>query len=274
MQWLRVWSKSLTQWPREGPRAEIMVGMDRQADNTDAERKGLLRFTPLVLVACGLTLGYALGWQRYLSLSYLAESQEMLKQSVAANPVAAMAAFGTLYTLAVAFSFPAASILTIFGGFLFGWFQGGLLVAIAATLGATLIFLAARSAFGAFLTRRVGGTAAKLARGFEENGFQYLLVLRLAPVFPFFIVNIAPALFNISVRTYVAATLIGILPATFVFAYLGEGIGSVLEVARQSGVEPSIKELVTPEIKIALGLLAGMALLPVIVRLIRGKQTS
>jgi uncharacterized membrane protein YdjX (TVP38/TMEM64 family) len=232
------------------------------------------RFLPLALVLCGLAIGYSLGWQRYLSLTYLADSQEGLKQTVAQNRALAMVIFGIVYTLAVAFSFPAASVLTIFGGFLFGWLAGGLLVAIAATCGATLIFLAARSAFGETLIRRAGGAAARLAQGFRDNAFLYLLVLRLAPIFPFFVVNVAPALFNIKVRTYVAATLIGILPATFTYAYLGQSIQSVLDAAKLSGQTPSIKDLVTPQLQLAFLLLALLAFVPIIVRKIRGAPTS
>ncbi len=239
-------------------------------DQPSPQRLNWWRFAPLALVLCGLVAGYWLGWQRYLSLSYLAESRVALKQAVAANRALAMGAFGVLYTLAVAFSFPAASVLTIFGGFLFGWLAGGLVVAIAATLGATLIFLAARSAFGETLLRRAGGAAKKLAQGFQDNAFSYLLVLRLAPIFPFFVVNVAPALFNIGVRTYVAATLIGILPATFVYAYLGQSIESVLIAAQQSGTTPSIKDLVTPQLQLAFLLLALLALVPIIVRKMRG----
>jgi len=236
------------------------------------QRRSRWRFAPLAVAVCGLAVGYALGWQEYLSLSYLADSQETLKQAVAANRGLAMAAFGLLYTLAVAFSFPAASALTIFGGFLFGWLAGGLIVAVAATLGATLIFLAARSAFGETLLRRADGAANKLAQGFQDNGFLYLLALRLAPIFPFFVVNVAPALFNISVRTYVAATLIGILPATFVYAYLGQSIESVLMAARQSGRTPSIADLVTPQLQLAFLLLALLALVPIIVRRMKKKK--
>ena len=236
------------------------------------QRSRWWRFAPLAIVLGGLTLGYALGLQRYLSLMFLAESQETLKATVEQNRALSLLFFGAVYALAVAFSFPAASILTVFAGFLFGCVAGGSVVAIAATLGATAIFLAARSAFGEGLTRKVGGKAAKLAAGFEKNAFGYLLSLRLAPVSPFFIVNIAPALFNIPLRTYVAATLLGILPGTFAYAYLGEGIGGVLETARQTGVAPSVKELLTPKIQIAFLALALIALLPIMVRKLKGTR--
>ena len=222
-----------------------------------AGRSPAWRFLPIGLVAAGLVLGYAMGWHHYLSLDFLAASRETLKGTVAANYALSLGGFLLLYIVAVAFSFPAASILTVFGGFLFGWLAGGMAVAVGATIGATLLFLAARTAFRDVLKRRLGGKAAKLAHGFEDNAFGTLLVLRLAPVFPFFVVNIAPAFFDVRLRTYVAATFIGILPGTFAYAYLGQGIDGVLLAAENAGRSVSPSELVTTEITLAF---AGLAL--------------
>ncbi len=237
------------------------------ADQTPVGR--LLRLLPAVVVVAGLAVGYAMGWHRYLSLEFLAASGDGLKAWVAANPVLAPLAFFLAYVLAVAFSFPAATVLTVFAGFLFGWLFAGVLVAFAATAGATLLFLAARSAFGGFLRKRVGGRVAGLARAFDEDAFGYLLVLRLAPVFPFFVVNIAPALFEVRLRTYVAATFIGILPATFAYTWLGQGVESVLAAAAARGREATLGDLVTPEITIAFLLLALVAAVPLVVRHLR-----
>lgn len=144
------------------------IGAEMTGDcDTGRREPGRWRFAPLVVVVAGLTLGYVLGWQHYLTLDYLAESRQVLKAFVADNPVLAPLGFTVLYAAAVAFSFPAASVMTIFGGFLFGWLFGGTLAIIGATVGATAIFLAARSVCGTFLTRRVGGLAAKLSEGFE-----------------------------------------------------------------------------------------------------------
>lgn len=247
----------------------------REIDKADVEQSGarpIWRFLPAVVVLVGLAAGYALGWHRYLSLEFLATSGDALKAWAAADPVLAPATFFLAYVIAVAFSFPAAAVLTVFAGFLFGWLFGGVLVAFAATAGATLVFLSARSAFGGMLRRRVGGWAAKLAEGFEEDAFGYLLVLRLAPIFPFFVVNIAPALFEVRLRTYVAATFIGILPGTFAYAWLGEGVDSVLAAARRSGQEVGLSDLVTPQITIAFLLLALVAAVPTVVRHARGRR--
>ncbi|WP_258045588.1 TVP38/TMEM64 family protein [Mesorhizobium sp. NBSH29] len=226
----------------------------------------LWRIAPLFVVAAMLAFGYAMGWQRYLSLEYLAESQEMLRGYVAARPVLAPLGFIALYAVAVAASFPAASVLTVSAGFLFGWALGGAVAVIGATIGATLLFLAARTAFGGFLRRRLGGFSAKLADGFEKDAFSFLLVLRLAPFIPFFIANIAPALFNVRLSTFTLATAIGIIPGAVAYAFLGEGLGSVLAAAEGAGRDVGIKDLVTPEITIAFAALALVALIAAIVK--------
>ena len=228
------------------------------------------RYAPIAVVAGGLGLGYALGLHQYLSLDYLTTAREGLQAAVAANPVLSAAAFVGLYATATAFAFPAASILTVFAGFLFGWAPGGALTAVAATLGATALFLAARTALGDTLRARAGPKVRKLADGFKENAFSYLLALRLAPIFPFFVINIAPALFGVRLRDYVAATFLGILPGTFAYAYLGQGLDSVLAAAARSGTSVSVGDLVTPQITIAFLALGAVALLPALLRRLRG----
>lgn len=248
-----------------------------EAQAPPAKRGGasspLWRLMPALVVAAGLGAGYALGLQRYFSLDFLAASSDALTAYAAAHPVLAPSLFFCVYVLAVAFSFPAASVLTVFGGFLFGWLTGGILVAFAATLGASLLFMAARGAFRDALRRRLGGFAGRLASGFEEDAFGYLLALRLAPVLPFFIVNIAPAFFRVRLRTYVGATFLGILPGTFAYAWLGEGVDSVLDAARRAGHAASLSDIVTPQITAAFALLALVAALPVVVRRVRGRRS-
>lgn len=246
--------------------------MAAEAGKKTKRASAIRRFAPLAVIVAGLALAYAMGWHRYFSLTFLAESREMLLGFVAANYALSVAGFALVYVLAVAFSVPAASILTIFGGFLFGWLVAGTVVAFAATAGATIVFLAARSAFGDFLRDKVGGVARRLADGFERDAFSYLLVLRLAPVFPFFVVNIAPALFNVSLRTYVAATFLGILPGTFAYAYLGEGLDSVLVAAHEAGTEISAGDLVTPQITLAFLALAAVAAIPPVLKRFRAAR--
>ena len=241
----------------------------QQEDPGALARGSVWRFAPVVFVAAGLAVGYAFGLQDYLTLDFLAERRDTLKAAVAEHYALSLTLFLTVYILAVAFSFPAASVLTIFGGFLFGWVAGGATVAVGATIGASLIFLATRSAFGGFLRARVGGFVKRLADGFHDNAFGYLLVIRLAPVFPFFVVNIAAALFDISLGRFVAATFLGILPGTFAYAYLGQGVDSVLVAARDAGRTASLSDLVTPDITLAFAALAVVAAFPTIVSRLR-----
>ncbi|WP_040676578.1 TVP38/TMEM64 family protein [Nitratireductor pacificus] len=243
--------------------------MSSDRNNPAGRRRLAWRALPIVIVLGGLIAGYALGLHHYLSLTFLAESRDALRAHVAANPVLAPAGFAVLYALAVAFSFPAASVLTLFAGFLFGWLVGGAVVAVAATAGASALFIAARTALGDVLSRRLGGRVSQMARGFEDDAFGYLLVLRLAPIFPFWVVNIAPALFNVRLGTYALATFIGILPGTFAYAYLGYGLDSVLTAAAQSGRAVTLADLVTPQLTIAFAALAVVALIPIVLKKLR-----
>lgn len=217
----------------------------------------LARWAPLVLVVAALALGYLFGLQDYLSLAALRDYQGTLSAFVAANPLPAAAVYLAVYALAVTVSFPGASFLTIAGGFLFGSLVGTALAVVAATCGATSIFLIARTSLGDLLAERAGPRVRRLRRGFQEEGFSYLLFLRLVPLFPFWLVNLAAALFGMRVVPYVAATAIGIVPGTFVYSYFGQGLGSALE----SEGSPASFELV-----LGLALLGVMALVPVAVR--------
>ena len=235
-------------------------------DVATARQRPLWRFVPILIVLAGLALGSLLGWHRYLSLGYLGDSQQALQGLVANQPILAPLGFAICYTGAVAFSFPAASVLTVVGGFLFGWAFGALLSVLAATAGATLLFLAARTALAGTLRRRLHGFSARLAEGFERDAFTFLLVLRLAPFIPFVVVNIAPALFHVRLRTFFAATLIGIIPGALAYAWLGEGVGSVLEAAAAAGRHVGLKDLVTPEITIAFAALTLVGLVAAVVK--------
>lgn len=243
------------------------------SDKIDARKPHILwRYAPLILVAAFLVTAYALGWHRYFTLSNLADSRAALKAYVMAHPVLAPAAFVSLYTLAAATAFPAASLLTVAGGFLFGWLLGGTLVLVGATAGATLLFLAARTAFRDTLRRLAGGKLARLAKGFEDGAFGYLLLLRLVPIFPFWLVNIAPAFFEVRTKTYLAATALGIMPGTFAYAYLGRGLESVIVAAANSGREATLSDLATRELTVALLAVAIVAAIPLIVRKLRAKR--
>lgn len=250
---------------------KVSVAEDNKNGEPRKSSSVIVRFLPILVILCGLIFAYLAGWHRFFTLEFLATFRNQIALFVSENYVLSLTGFFAAYTLAVAFSFPAASILSIFAGFMFGWFVGGLVVAFGATLGSLLIFLAARFAFADFFREKVGGKLAAMADGFREDAFSYLFVLRLAPIFPFWLINIAPAFFNIPARTYVAATFLGILPGTFAYTYLGQGVESVILAARDAGRDISIGDLVTRDITIAFAALALVAAIPVVVKNIRNR---
>lgn len=223
----------------------------------------IMRFLPLLLLGFGLVLFLVLDLGRVPDLAGLHEQQATLRHWVNIHPVQAVLGYVALYTLLVAFSLPVASLVTLAGGFLFGPWLGTLWTATGATLGAILAFLAARAALGdglaSLLQRKAGTRLAILEHELRQNGFHYLLFLRLVPAFPFWLVNIAPAFFGMPLGTFVTATAIGILPGTFVLTYLGHGLDATLQLAGRTDPDG----LIGFEIMIALTLFALLSLLPI-----------
>jgi uncharacterized membrane protein YdjX (TVP38/TMEM64 family) len=233
-------------------------------------RFSLKRIWPLGALALAIVAVFALDLDRYLTFSALRENREMLTALVAKNMLLAALAFVVVYALAIALSVPGGAILTIAGGFMFGSIFATILVVFAATLGATLVFLIAKTALGDPLRARAGPFLKRMEAGFQEDALNYLLVLRLIPIFPFWIVNLVPAFLGVPLRTYVLGTFIGIIPGSFVFASVGAGIGSVLD----SGQEFSPASVLTPQILIALIGLALLALLPVAYRKLKARSAG
>jgi uncharacterized membrane protein YdjX (TVP38/TMEM64 family) len=196
------------------------------------------------------------GLASYLSLDTLKTHRETLTNWVQGSLVLASLAYVAVYVVAVAFSFPGAVFLTLAGGFLFGATLGTLLTVTGATIGATLIFLFAKAIFGENALDRFGAPAAKLAEGIRRNAGPYLLVLRLVPLFPFFLVNLVPAFVGVKLLIYAVTTFFGIIPGTAVFSLAGAGLGSVLD----QGVAITPGSILTPEIIAGLVGLAALSL--------------
>ncbi|WMS42724.1 TVP38/TMEM64 family protein [Acuticoccus sp. MNP-M23] len=232
------------------------------------------RLWPLGLVAVILAAGYALGLHRFLSLDTIIREHATLKNWVSENVWTAALSYVAVYIAAVAVSFPGASLLTLVGGLMFGLIAGTALTVLGATAGASIIFLIAKTSLGASLRKRANRFVDRLARGFEESAFLYLLSLRLQPIFPFWLINVAPAMFNVSLGTYVAATAIGIIPGTAAYVLLGDGLGAV--IAAQEAANPGcaaagncavdLGALVSPVMIAALVALSLVALAPALVR--------
>lgn len=193
---------------------------------------GILKDRRVWLALAALAAFILLRWSGlagYLSLDTLKTHRETLAGWVNGNIVAASLAYVGAYVVAVAFSVPGAVFLTLSGGFLFGATLGTLLTVTGATIGATIIFVFAKAIFGENALDRFGQPAARLAEGVRRNAGSYLLVLRLVPLFPFFLVNLVPAFVGVPLITYVVTTFFGIIPGTAVFSLAGAGLGSVLD---------------------------------------------
>ena len=224
----------------------------------------LRRLWPLAVVALAFVLFFALDLDAYLTFEALKQHRTTLTGWVQAHALLAALVYMALYALQTAFSLPGGALLTLVGGFLFGSMMGTAMVVVAATIGATALFVAAKTAFGDYLyalvQRRAGATFKRLDEGFRADAFNYLLVLRLVPLFPFFVVNLVPAFLGVRLRTFVVATFVGIIPGTFVFSQVGSGIGSIFD----RGESFTLAGVLTPEITIALVGLAVLSLVPVV----------
>jgi uncharacterized membrane protein YdjX (TVP38/TMEM64 family) len=242
------------------------------------------RFVPLILVLFATAAVFASGAHRHLSLETLVRHRIAIDAFMAHHMLTAVAVFIAIYIVVVALSIPGALVLTVTSGILFGTLLGGTAAVIGATIGATLIFLVAKSACGENIIRRAGPLACKLAEGFRADAFNYLLFLRLVPAFPFFLVNLVPAVAGVKLRTFVTATAIGIVPATFAFAFFGSGLDSVL--AAQEGryraclasgqgecaIHFDLSTIVTPQLLAAFAALGALALVPVLVKRLKARH--
>ena len=216
----------------------------------------------LLAAAIGAFFYFDLG--RYLSLDSLKANRDSLLAFTEQHYAASVAIFVGSYCLLVSASLPGAVFFTLAGGFLFGSGLGTVYVNLGATSGATLAFLAARYLLRDWVESKFGSKLAPLQQGFANNAFSYLMTLRLIPLFPFFVVNMAAGLTRVSLATYVAATAIGIIPGSFVFAYAG----------RQLGTINSLKEIASPNVLMAFTLLGLLALVPIVYQKVTAKKAT
>ncbi len=246
--------------------------MSVQSESVERRSAGekLRRFLPLVAIGGAIAAFFALGLDRYLTFEALRENRYLLMTLVQDHAILMALGFAAVYALATALSLPGGAILSITGGFLFGSILGALWIVLGATVGATAIFVIARTALGESLRSRAGPWLKKMEDGFKENALSYLLVLRLVPLFPFFVVNLVPALLGVPLRTYVLGTFLGIIPGSFVFASVGAGLGSVFD--SEEGFSPA--SALTPEVITALVGLSVLSLLPVVYKKLKSRKTS
>ncbi len=239
---------------------------------------------PLVLVVCLMIAAYVLGVQDHLTLQKIATNREELRLFIASNLALALLIYMAIYVSVVALSIPGTFLLTIAGGLLFGWILGSIATVFAATAGSSLIFFAAKTSLESILARKSGPIIARIQAGFARDAFHYLLFLRLVPLVPFWLVNIAAALAQIRLKTFVAATFLGIMPATIAFSFVGSGLDSVIDAQKSAydtcllqgyasacKFELSFTSIITPQLLLALAALGGVALIPVAIKKLKGK---
>lgn len=220
------------------------------------------RYVPLLVILLLMALVYFSGVTQYLSFEQLKEHRNALQELTVRYPYGAPLLFMLVYTTVIALSLPGGAVLSIFAGFLFPQPFCTFYVLLAATVGAIIIFSAAQTAFGHVLEEKAGRLLQKLEKGLKEDGWSYLLFLRLVPVFPFWLVNLAPAFFGISLFTFTWTTFVGIIPGAFVFTQAGTGLGAIFD----SGEAFSIGAIFNTQVKIALLALGVFALLPILVK--------
>ncbi|MCG8561839.1 MAG: TVP38/TMEM64 family protein [Hyphomicrobiales bacterium] len=226
------------------------------------------RLAPVAALAAAIAAVFGLGLDEYLSFEALRQNREVLTAFVGQHALVAVALFITVYAASTALSLPGGAVLSITGGFLFGSVFGTAYIVVGATLGAVGIFLAARTALGESLRANAGPWLKKMEDGFKENALSYLLVLRLVPLFPFFVVNLVPAVLGVPLRTYVLGTVIGIIPGSFVFASVGAGLGSVFDT--KADFSPA--SALTPEVITALIGLSVLSLIPVVYKKVKAAR--
>jgi len=241
-------------------------------------RNRVLRYLPPALVLTLLAVFFATGLHRYLTLETLVEYRPHVHGFVGSRPLTTVILFILVYALLVTLSIPAAGFMSIAAGLLFGWASGGALAVLGASLGAASIFLIARSSVGEPILRMAGPRVQKLAASFRADSFSYLLFLRLLPIMPFWVTNLAAAFFGMRFQIFMAATLTGAIPVCYAFAVAGSGLDAAIAAHEQQladcvaagrqdcqmHFEPD--SLLTPRVIVALGLLGVLALGPIILR--------
>lgn len=256
-----------------------------QPSSSPTIRSRVLKSLPLAVIALGLILFFSFGLQRYLSLDVLAEQRQRLQSMVGAQPIAAAFYFFLFYAVVAALAIPGDFLFTIAGGLLFGGLEGGILTVLGATIGAVILFLAARSSFGGWLRSKAHSGLAEIQQGFSRDAISWLLFLRLA-LLPFWLVNLCLAVLEVPLGRFFWTTMLGMMPATFIFAFSGASLNQVftdhqtryaacLAAATQT-CEPHIRlaSLITAQTTFFLFALACLALLPIWLKWVKRRRST
>lgn len=220
------------------------------------------KWLPLIFIICLMIIAYFSGILNYFTFEKLQMHRHELVHFVSAHWILAPLLYILLYIVVAALSLPVGIFFSLLGGFLFAQPLSTLYIVVGATTGATLVFIAAKTAFRDFLRKKAGGFLEKMESGFRENAVSYMLFLRLVPLFPFWLVNLAPAFFDVRLITFIWTTFVGIIPGAFVFAQAGAGLGAILD----SDQGLSLSTIFNWQVKIALIALGIFALIPILIK--------
>lgn len=233
----------------------------------------LRRALPLGIILLGALAG-AYFLRDVLSFETLRDNRDMLIGWRDANYGLAVFGFIGLYILVVAFSLPGATVMTLSGGFLFGIFPGALFCVVGASIGAVLIFTAAKTGLGDMLHAKMqakgGGVITRMEKGLHENEISYLLLMRLVPAIPFFLANLAPAFLGVKWRNFALTTFFGIMPGSIVYTSVGAGLGDVFA----AGEMPDLGVIFQPAILGPILGLCALAMLPVVIKAFTKKKEN
>ena len=242
---------------------------ETQPDDARSQTSIWIRLWPLYLIAAGLIAAWQLGLFSYLSLDTLQQQHEELQGFVEENLVLAVAAYIGIYALATLFMLPGALWITISGGLLFGLVGGSAATVVGATLGASLLFAAAKTSLGKTLRERAGKFVRKMEAGFNENAISYMFALRLLPVVPFPVANIAPALLGAKYRDFAFTTALGIIPGVVAYTWIGASLGATFDAGETQNLFDAVKNFIP-----AFLALGAVALLPVAYKKIAGRKAD
>lgn len=218
----------------------------------------LRRFGPLALIVVLFVAAFASGLADHISLEELRARGAALQAFAHEKPLLCVAIYLAIYISSVAISLPGALILSLTGGFLFGPIGGGFAAVTGATGGSTITYFVFRTAFGDMLRKKPTAFLAKVEAGFKGDAFNYLLTLRLIPAFPLLVVNVAAGVMNIRARTFILASLLGMIPSSFVYAGIGAGLGHIFA----KGGPVTLETLFSPRIYLPIIGMGVLAFLP------------
>jgi uncharacterized membrane protein YdjX (TVP38/TMEM64 family) len=238
----------------------------------------LRRWLPLLALLALAILVFASGAPRWLSLETIVLNKNRLETFVGSHFLLALAAYCLIYVAVIALSIPGSLLMTVLGGLVFPFWIGAPAVSVSATAGATLLFLIARSSLGEALRKRGGESIARMTEGLKNDAASYMLFLRFTPLFPFALVNLAPALVGIPLWTFVWTTFVGIMPASFAFMLAANSLDGILDEKKAAfdaclatgrtdcALAVDLSILISPKLMVAFAALGVIALIPVLAR--------